>query len=166
VLPTYSSALSVAKAYWDKLLPVNPAAIARAGGVDVRFVDLDNLPGGKISGAFGYDKSQPVILCNGNDHPNRQRFTVAHELGHMLLKHTSPNGVLLRDPAANLTGGSFDPREIEANNFAAALLMPEDLLRFVIRHYKKMDAHQLANTFGVPLDILTYQFKRVGIGKR
>lgn len=60
------------------------------------------------------------------------RFTIAHEIGHFLLStDESPHidrgfDLRLRDPVA---GRGVNPEEIEADLFAAQLLMPEPLLR-------------------------------------
>lgn len=56
----------------------------------------------------------------------RQRFTIAHELGHIILGH---KGISFRD--SNLQYKDFILRmnEVTANSFAAELLMPEILLR-------------------------------------
>jgi Zn-dependent peptidase ImmA (M78 family) len=53
----------------------------------------------------------------------RQRFTIAHELGHLFLHHGE---LKFRD---HITMLGIDPMEREANQFAAELLMPEWLLR-------------------------------------
>ncbi len=56
----------------------------------------------------------------------RQRFTAAHELGHLLLKHEEHEEVLFRSalPAAEQPW-----YEAEANHFAACLLIPKSELR-------------------------------------
>lgn len=62
-----------------------------------------------------------VIGVNKAHHPFRQRFSVAHELGHYLLGHKIGDDEPFVDE-------SFDkpiPHEKEANIFAAALLMPK-----------------------------------------
>ncbi|RJQ32230.1 MAG: ImmA/IrrE family metallo-endopeptidase [Actinobacteria bacterium] len=67
---------------------------------------------GENMSAIGYNQSQ---------HRHRQRFTVAHELGHFLLGHTSKERPLDLE--------SKVPDEVEANQFAAELLMPLALLK-------------------------------------
>lgn len=57
------------------------------------------------------------IVVYNNSHPSvRNRFSVAHEIGHFVLGHTFKQDIF------NL--GSRDPREIEANIFASELIMP------------------------------------------
>ena len=73
-----------------------------------------------------------VIVVNSDHAEVRQRFTIAHELGHILLhKYTSPHAdgrvrVRFRDEDSS-RGSDFE--EIEANGFAAELLMPDRIIR-------------------------------------
>jgi Zn-dependent peptidase ImmA (M78 family) len=67
-----------------------------------------------------------------SSHPiQRQRFTIAHEIGHLLL-HADENLHVDRNFPIGLRSGisskSVDANEIEANQFAAALLMPADFI--------------------------------------
>jgi Zn-dependent peptidase ImmA (M78 family) len=82
-----------------------------------------------------------IILVAKCDGEVRQRFTIAHELGHLVLhSYTTPHadrGYKLRD-AKSSEGSVLE--EIEANQFAAELLMPENLVLDAIRreglHYE------------------------------
>lgn len=62
------------------------------------------------------DLEDKLIVYNPEHHVVRQRFSVAHELGHYLMKHSIKNDVFSLH--------SKDLREIEANIFAAELLIP------------------------------------------
>ena len=87
-----------------------------------------------------------MIGVNAIHHPNRQRFSAAHELGHHILHsveitsavHVDKGAtrILLRDGSSAL---GVDRLEIEANAFASELLMPRDLL--------------VAEMGGVPVDV-------------
>jgi hypothetical protein len=70
--------------------------------------------------------------------PPRRRFTIGHELGHWCL-HRVDGAVWCRAPAVDPpeTPGrpAYPPEESEANRFAAALLMPAELVR---RHYQRL----------------------------
>lgn len=74
-----------------------------------------------------------VIWVNQDQAPTRQRFTLAHELGHHLLRHADTFHLDLGgDLAPNATGGhpNYDWRaERAANEFAASLLMPASMVR-------------------------------------
>ncbi|WP_207637042.1 ImmA/IrrE family metallo-endopeptidase [Desulfosporosinus sp. OT] len=67
------------------------------------------------------------ILINKFHHLNKKRFGICHEFGHLLLEHKH----------GNLYPGSSEPDEEkdEANNFAAALLMPSNLVYSLARRY-------------------------------
>ena len=58
-------------------------------------------------------------------HPNRQRFSIAHELGHYILDHNPVYSDA--EPEEISTPTSINERE--ANAFAAELLMPEEWVR-------------------------------------
>ena len=73
------------------------------------------------SGAANSTSTAAKIWLRGTDAPVRQRFTLAHELGHLMLHET---GVAYRDDT--FSGGW---REAQANQFAAALLVPQRMLR-------------------------------------
>ena len=83
-----------------------------------------------ISGALiPLGENDWAILVNSLHHPNRQRFTIAHELGHLLLHgYRTPHAdrqFRLRD-ARSSEGSVLE--EIQANQFAAELLMPRAMI--------------------------------------
>lgn len=104
-----------------------------------------------------------VIGVNSNHPPTRRHFTIAHELGHWAL-HSEESGVFVDEFTvhyrADGSSGRFDPRESEANAFAAAFLMPERMLREDLGE-GRIDASddeqikQLARNYGVSLQALT-----------
>lgn len=111
--------------------PIPVERIARRVGATVRYYPLDD----ELSGMLFINERQPIIGVNALHHPHRQRFTIAHEIGHLMLHreeiaervHVDKKfPVMLRDTRS--TQGT-DWLEIQANQFAAALLMPESLLR-------------------------------------
>lgn len=85
-----------------------------------------------LSGVLIRQNGHSVIGVSATDADVRQRFTIAHELGHLLLH---PGRSLIMDPAVrvnrrdDISSLATDAEEIEANQFAAALLMPELLVR-------------------------------------
>lgn len=86
-----------------------------------------------VSGALIRSGGIAGIAVNASQHPNRKRFTIAHELGHYLLEHKGNEDhldwkftVLRRDGNSSEAN---DTQEMEANFFAASLLMPRDYLR-------------------------------------
>ncbi len=79
-------------------------------------------------------RSQSIITIgvNSGHSETRKRFTIAHELGHFFLHSSNPLfvdkifAVKLRD---HIASEAIDKDEIEANAFAAELLMPSKLIR-------------------------------------
>jgi len=106
--------------------------IARAMGIDI-----DHVPGqDELSGFLlrHATKNKAVIGVNRNHQANRQRFTIAHELGHFLLHEGEPVHVdetesYRIERRSSKSSAGDDPMEIEANAFAAELLMPAIFLR-------------------------------------
>jgi hypothetical protein len=85
-------------------VPVDVLAIAKAAGLEIRIGAFDH---------SGLLRDGTVIEVPKRDLPVRQRFTIAHELGHATLAHQVPEQAL----------------EVEANAFAAELLLPTPALR-------------------------------------
>lgn len=65
----------------------------------------------------------PIILVNKGDSAERQRFTAAHELGHIMLGHVGKYKLVNREPSPN-----DNPIEQAANVFASRLLAPACVL--------------------------------------
>lgn len=81
------------------------------------------------SGYIKQEEGRWVIGVNSLHHPNRQRFTMAHELGHYVL-HRDQIGEGLEDTILFRAESYGEPGiEREANEFASLLLMPEDYFR-------------------------------------
>lgn len=114
--------------------PVLVEELAKQLGVRLAFERMD----GEISGMLVRDPARNmVVMAINSSHPGtRQRFTIAHELGHLLLHQGSPVFVdrAVRVDFRDLNAASGHHRhEIEANAFGAELLMPEDLMLSAVR---------------------------------
>lgn len=100
------------RAHWN--IPSGPIKnlttwVERAGIV----VGSSNFGGASVSGVtFRVPGRPPLILLNSTHPADRSRFTLAHELGHIIM-HRFPTGTM----------------EDEANEFASALLLPADEMR-------------------------------------
>ncbi|MEV4211773.1 XRE family transcriptional regulator [Micromonospora sp. NPDC049662] len=91
-------------------------------GADVAVVELG--PG--FDGLATSSQHVKLILMATSHVPARQRFTLAHELAHLL---TDDNQDVHLDRDVYDKSQAKDPSEMRANAFAAAFLMPEDILR-------------------------------------
>ena len=79
----------------------------------------------RVSGLTFFARAQPIILYNDAEMPQRIRFTVAHEIGHIVLGHVQP-GEHTQQNREPQPGDS--PIEQAANRFAADLLAPACVL--------------------------------------
>jgi Zn-dependent peptidase ImmA (M78 family) len=108
--------------------PVPVEQLAKALHIDVRY----SAGAEDVSGALIRNEKSVVIAVNSAQHENRQRFTIAHEIGHFLL-HKGTRVHFDEDFRINyrnsVSSDATEQDEIEANAFAAALLMPESFLR-------------------------------------
>jgi Zn-dependent peptidase ImmA (M78 family) len=87
---------------------------------------------GEISGVVHRNADgSAVIGVNSSHRITRQRFTIAHELAHLTLHADKELHIDERFPIglrSGISGKAVDHREIEANQFAAELLMPRELM--------------------------------------
>ena len=111
--------------------PIPVEQIAQNLGAEVCYMPFEGE--GEVSGMLYRDLDQKVIGVNSLHNPNRQRFTIAHEIGHLLLHrdlisesvHVDKQfRVLMRD-SHSATG--LETIEVQANQFASELLIPSSL---------------------------------------
>lgn len=153
--------------------PVDVYKIAGAHGIVISRENVED----EISG-FLYrdrdDRRRVIIGANKSHHINRQRFTIAHELGHFFLH----DGELVhldsghraftinrRDEESSKSG---DNDEKEANFFAAELLMP---VQFLARDIQDVDVDlfedsnllvNLSRKYKVSVQALTFRLANLG----
>jgi len=98
-----------------------------------------------------------LTVLNGDDRRPRQRFTLAHEIGHWLLGDTRPVIVdQISDPTELL--------EQRANQFASAFLMPADGVSAAFEHRDGVAAFVDAMIeFGVSREALSYRVNALGL---
>lgn len=143
--------------YWDRDIPVNVDDIARRMGAEVHY--LPQLAGGEdISGRFDIINGIPTCSIRNTDVEQRQRFTLAHELGHFALGH----GGGFRDNSASFNISNYDQREVDANAFAAELVMPKLAIDYVIDKLKINSIEEFAKLFNVSVPAMTYRLKNLG----
>ena len=146
-------------------IPVDIEEICRREGIDVSVVDMSRVEaehGGDISGALLVTSDNRDIIVNEKDIFERQRFTIAHELGHFFLHYnpdTSPESMMISFRSARTQ------REYEADRFAAELLMPEKQIK---EEYDKLarpypNISTLAKKFNVSKAAMAYRLDTLGL---
>lgn len=149
-------------------LPVPVEAIAAHLGARIVHEPLDST----ISGLLLREGGTNLIAVNSEHHPRRRRFTIAHELGHLELHKgdyivDSTVRVNRRDTLSSM---ATDAEEIEANAYAAALLMPGDLVRQTLGQLRDSQISNpsrvvdtLAEQFGVSSEAMGYRLINLGL---
>jgi Zn-dependent peptidase ImmA (M78 family) len=150
-------------------LPVPIDRIAAKLGIRLETADL----GEDVSGVLVVTDSGCTIGCNWSDPAVRQRFTIAHEIGHFVLHRKSGSlfidkqyaGIYKRDK--NSSSG-VQRREVEANRFAAALLMPAETLAkaFEFLQFDLGDEsalEELARKFEVSSQAMSFRLSHLGL---
>jgi len=116
-----------------------------------------------IDGLIQKNNGQVEIVLNPHSPHNRQRFTFAHELGHYFLGHLTDEAPCFRDNKQSYDLYHFDPKETQANNFAAALLMPEEKINDLILNQDITSIPILAKIFKVSEQAMRIRLKNLGI---
>lgn len=139
---------SIVRAHW--LLPSGPienltAAVERAGAVVIH----SPMGGSSVSGVTVVIPGlMPLVVLNSEQPADRLRFTLAHELGHLVMhKFPSPN------------------MESEANDFASALLMPKSEITIALRG-RPLDMARLASLkpeWRVSMQAVLYRAQSLGL---
>jgi len=113
-----------------------PAVDVRQVAADLGLRIVEDDLGDDVSGALVTNANGAAILLQEGHHENRKRFTIAHEIGHHVLGHHFDEGGHVHVDRGNYislrgrrASEGVDPKEVEANWFAAALLMPSEMVK-------------------------------------
>lgn len=147
----------VAAAHWKikrhgLRLPMKPLVIAQRLGIEVVYLPLSPGTCGCLIPEHAPNMRTNYLIVVNSRHPKeRQTFTIAHELGHYTMhRYMKPNFVCRPWPNNQL--------DIEANIFAAELLMPAPIVRKLAPH---MAFTTLASTFGVSLTAMHWRLEEL-----
>ncbi len=163
-----SRATTLLREHNIEAVPVPVEKIATALGAQVRYRPFDQ----ELSGMIYIKRRSPIIGVNALHHSNRQRFTIAHEVAHLILhRHLIADRVhidkrfpvLMRD--SNSATGT-QRMEMEANRFAAELLMPSFLLLPMLKKNgfdidDEEPLEKLSRKFRVSKQALDYRIRNI-----
>jgi Zn-dependent peptidase ImmA (M78 family) len=148
-------------------IPVNVHTLVQHCGLIVLPQELED----EVSGILVVQHGEGVIGVNQSHPKNRQRFSIAHELGHWCL-HRGTSSVFVDTTAVFLrdkeSSEGVRRQEIEANRFAAALLMPEQRLREAVGitrldPFDDLAFRRLAARFSVSVQALGIRLARLDL---
>lgn len=126
------------------------------------------------SGFLLRDAGRTIIGVNSRTSLRRQRFTIAHELGHWRLHEGKPlivdQSVMMVNKRNDISSQATNSEEIEANQFAAELLMPQSMVASLLTKsfsssLKSRDdlIATLAREFDVSNDAMSWRLINLGI---
>lgn len=154
-----------------KSAPVPIERIADIMGATIRYKPLDD----NLSGMVQRNDDKTAIIGINSSHADvRKRFSIAHEIGHLVLHddehlHVDEelrSNVQFRNEYSSL---GVDDREIEANQFAAEILMPEQILLKDVAKLKdnspEVVIEELAKLYDVSIQSMTIRLTRLGVIK-
>lgn len=128
-------------------LPVKIVRVCNSFNIKVKGCNMESSGKTALSPDGGY-----MILINSREPPKRQRFTCAHELGHILLGHVDELGKAYRDPHKE-----DNPHETDANIFASRLLAPS----IVLRDIGAFTANDISRIFDISIEAARFRAKRL-----
>lgn len=154
-------------------VPVDVVTLAKKWFIDVRFEKLEP----NVSGFLFVKSGKATVVINQEQPVVRQRFTVAHELGHYVLHADKEEDIFIDEKIsiyhrANRNGSNavIDAgREKEANRFAAELLMPKNMLFKTLIRLGEPDIsddltiYRVANIFAVSEQALNIRMTDLGL---
>lgn len=129
--------------YVRKFNTRNPYALAKYLNVEVQVGKL-----GSRAGCYMFLKNHKCVFLNEDLEENEMRLVMAHELAHSIM-HRKENCYFIRNKTLLLTS----KMEIEANTFAAELLIPDEL----IFENPGLSADQLARIVGYDKKIMDFK---------
>ena len=147
-------------------VPVDVRSIIEAYNISIHEEELE----GTVSGILMINEKTTNLVINNNHHWSRQRFTLAHELGHFLLHKDTATVFIDESPLffRDLKSAhSINQKEVEANAFAAELLMPESVLKEEFKDSlldvnDDVAVRSMATKYGVSPPALTIRLTRLG----
>jgi Zn-dependent peptidase ImmA (M78 family) len=116
-------------------------------------------------GLYLWEDGEPFIVVNASTRASRRRFTAAHELGHHEMHRFETDQLRIVDEDIF---HSNDPREAEANAFAAYLLAPDEAIRRVVGGRSDEQITQdlvvdLMGIFGLSYEATTWRLLNAGV---
>lgn len=138
--------------YDIRTLPVEVTNIIRKSN-DINLVKNSdvNILQNNASGVTIVNNNSFIIVYRDTDSSRRCRFTIAHELGHIFLKH------MLVDEIAYRTFKIQNDTESAANVFARDLLAPA----CVLHELKALTAAEISRLCNISLEAATYRSERM-----
>ncbi|MGJ4788204.1 ImmA/IrrE family metallo-endopeptidase [Leptospira koniambonensis] len=150
---------------------VDLISLLKNEGIDLYRAELP----ADVSGILQVEGGKYTVFIQNSHNSHRQRFSIAHELGHFILHNPKSTHIdrksFFRGPKA---AEGLHNEEIEANRFAAALLMPRNWVYKAIDEFVDefgedlIDTDEdiislLADKFNVSPSAMSFRLQNIGI---
>lgn len=161
-------ALQLLEEYHATDVAIDIEFLVKKLNIDLSFEELED----EISGFLFTKGNKQAIVINKKHSENRKRFSIAHELGHSVLH--DKNRELFLDSRNTVfffrdkrSSSGINDLEIEANEFAAQILMPQRLIDQLIKKYNlditdDTNVTVLAKKLKVSEQALIYRLVKLG----
>lgn len=161
LIKTPSWLLLYAKRNGINTMPLDVVALCDKAGISVTYQTLCQRDGMDIAGILSSCDSRWSMYVNKKYVERRQRFVIAHELGHFFL-HRQDRSIFTDTVFFRAIYHTEEQKqEWQANEFAASILMPrDDVVRLID---EGCDWMQLADAFQVSMLVMRYQLERIGL---
>lgn len=147
-METYTSYKDARNLAWEILIkfelykfPIDPKKLAKQLNIHVN--QREKIPNDYYSISFLFE-DEPYIIYKSSGNEETDRFTITHEIGHILMKNFESD----RKP------NQYE--EEQANVFASRLLAP----MIVLKHHNFKSFEQVSDFFGISLESACIRFKR------
>jgi Zn-dependent peptidase ImmA (M78 family) len=144
-------------------IPINVEDIAKSLSVQIK-----KTPSKDFSGLLFRKNEVAFMAINNEESLVRQRFTIAHELGHFFLHEDKNTFIEFRNREGNIIKNR---KEREANQFAASLLMPRAFLEKDIKclptnSISETEINYLSQRYKVSEESMTYRLINLHLFKK
>lgn len=158
------TAKQVLDTYWNSTAPIDPEKIAENIGITVKYMSLND----NISGLIKKNNLQQIeIHVNKHHSEERQRFTIAHELGHYFStedfdEYEDKDNLLEIELLKYRKNDDSNYEERNASTFASELLMPQIAIDYMLKTGKASTIGELAKIFKVSLSAMNIRLIKLG----
>jgi Zn-dependent peptidase ImmA (M78 family) len=145
--------------------PVDLKKAAKALNAELVFIEMPKSVSGLIIAPMPDMPDMPAygISINSRHSYYHQRFTIAHEIGHLLLGHLEgrcPN-ITMFSNVGNFSLGVY-PLEREANIFAAEMLIPTPHIKGIVFSSGLRDINSLCRLYGASQQAIRIKLTEIG----
>jgi Zn-dependent peptidase ImmA (M78 family) len=145
----------------NKIKYIDIFVLIKLGRILDVIIKLEPLPEKVEAITIPFYNGKMMILVNRNKIIKRQMFSIAHELGHIVLKHDLSCGDIFFN-ALNSDDPTIKQMDKEANYFAQELLMPARQVKNFVYNYQ-MSIEDLCKRFPVSKTAMRKRLEDLGL---